>query len=147
MQMDGGEEYDRDWEQYSAVESVGIFSGEANWVATGGADRMLRIWDIANGNCRITCLHGGSVVSLRWHPRVPVICTGALDRLVRLWDGRSGQLMQQFSGHMDMVTSIDFKQVSNLAPDGTVQGPPTEVVASVSDDNTCKIFVITGVIQ
>ena len=62
------------------VECVG-FSNDENhhnnnrWIATGGTDKNLKIWDYGSGICRCVCIHHDSVVSLQWHPSLPVVAT------------------------------------------------------------------------
>lgn len=63
------------------------------------------MWDIATGSCRSVCAHGDSVVSLRWHDSLPIVCTAALDHIVRIWDARSGKpCIFIFSSHMIITT-------------------------------------------
>ena len=77
-------------EEVLSVESVGLSSGDFRWAASGGLDRMLKIWDIVSGSCRSVCPHGDSVVSIVWHSVLPTVVTAALDNVVRVWDARSG---------------------------------------------------------
>lgn len=84
---EGGAEED---EEVLSVESVGLSSGDFRWAASGGLDRMLKIWDIVSGSCRSVCPHGDSVVSIVWHSVLPSVVTAALDNVVRVWDARSG---------------------------------------------------------
>ena len=73
-----------------SIECVG-FCPSLPWVASGGMDKTLKVWDTVSGTCRCVCSHGGSVVVLRWHPSLPVVTTAALDNFVRLWDARGGE--------------------------------------------------------
>lgn len=45
--------------------------------------------------------------------------------------------MLTLTGHQDMVTNLDFQQVS-LGADGQ----QTDAIASVSDDGTVKVYLI-----
>ena len=63
------------------------------WLASGGADFTMKIWDINTGTCRCVCRHEDSVVALQWHQSLPVVATGCLDFNVRLWDARSGNVL------------------------------------------------------
>ena len=117
-----------------SVECVGFSQGDIKWVASGGMDKLLKIWDPVTGLCRISCKHGDSVVSLRWHSSLPVISTASLDRNIRVWDARNGALLVELTGHNDLVTNLDMVSLSPL------QEAEEEIIATVSDDGTAKIF-------
>lgn len=119
-----------------SVECVG-FSLDARWIASGGLDKTLKIWDVINGACRCTCLHPASVVSLAWHSSLPAIATAALDNIVRLWDARTGALVLQLTGHRDLVTSLSL---APLSP--TLTAAASDAIVSVSDDHTVRIYHI-----
>ena len=53
------------------MEAVGFYATHP-WVATGGTDGALKIWDSVSGTCRHTCAHPGAVTRLEWHPAAPV---------------------------------------------------------------------------
>ena len=106
-----------------------------------GMDKTLKVWDTVSGGLRSTCFHGGSVVSLKWHSTMPVICTAALDNSVRLWDARNGALLKEFSGHRDLVTSIDLMSIGRGVEATVLLPGATDVIVSVSDDNTAKVFL------
>lgn len=54
-----------------SVEAVG-FCVTHPWVATGGTDGGLKVWDSVSGTCRHTCSHPAGVTRLEWHPAAPV---------------------------------------------------------------------------
>lgn len=123
------------------VECVGFANGEWKFVASGGMDKTLKVWDTMTGVVRCTCMHGGSVVALVWHSSLPLIATAALDNVVRIWDARNGALLQELTGHNDLVTSIDMVPItSENRIDGT--GDATDMIISVSDDHTARVFLV-----
>ena len=123
------------------VECVGFANGEWKWVASGGMDKMMKVWDTMTGTVRCTCPHGGSVVSLVWHSSLPIVCTAALDNVVRIWDARNGALLEELTGHNDLVTSIDMVPIT---AENRVEGcgDATDMIISVSDDKTARVFLI-----
>jgi WD40 repeat protein len=125
-------------EELSAVECVGFAKGGLKWVASGGMDKNLKVWDMTTGSCRCVCAHGGSVVALKWHDSLPVICTAALDNVIRIWDARNGSLLAELTGHKDLVTNLDLLSVKGV--DGS-RGI-TDAIVTVSDDNTSRVFLI-----
>ncbi|CAM9974857.1 unnamed protein product, partial [Ectocarpus sp. 4 AP-2014] len=54
-----------------SVEAVG-FCATHPWVATGGTDGGMKVWDTVSGTCRHTCSHPAAVTRLEWHPAAPV---------------------------------------------------------------------------
>jgi WD40 repeat protein len=135
---DGGEERT---EAVLSVECVGFANGEWKWVASGGMDKNLKVWDTMTGTVRCTCPHGGSVVALVWHSSLPIVCTAALDNVVRLWDARNGALLQELTGHNDLVINIDMVPIT---AENRIEGcgDATDMIVSVSDDKTARIFMI-----
>jgi len=126
-------------ESILSVECVGFARGSLRWVASGGMDKTIKIWDTTNGSCRSVCHHNGGVVSLRWHPSLPVVCSGCLDNLVRIWDSRNGGLLADLSGHKDQVTNIDMVSSSSA------EGATLDSIICTSDDGTARVFQIDTV--
>jgi len=127
-------------ESQTSVEAVGFAPAQINpnWVATGGLDGNLKIWDLTNNSCRQTCHHGeqSGITQLRWHPYKPQIYTSAADGSIRLWDARSGQLLKTLSGHTDQINGVDtIFHTSPTDPD---------IIASCSDDQTVRIFAYSS---
>lgn len=50
-------------------------------------------------------------MALKWHATFPVVITAALDSLIRVWDARSGTCLRELSGHQNIVTNLDYRQV------------------------------------
>lgn len=88
---DEEEEEDEDGEELQSVECVDFSSTDYKWIASGGLDKTLKIWDSVSGFCRAVCGHPASVVALKWHARLPVVITAALDSLIRIFDARAGK--------------------------------------------------------
>lgn len=65
------------WRTQGSVEAVGFCATHHPWVATGGTDGSLKVWDAVSGTCRHTCVHPAAVTRLEWHPAAPV--SGALE--------------------------------------------------------------------
>ena len=145
---DSGDENDA--EEVLGVETVGFDCAGMNWAASGGMDKTLKIWDLTSGSCRCTCLHEGSVVSLKWHTSLPMVCTAALDNIIRLWDARAGTVLTTFTGHTDLVTDVVFSpaKYSTLASGEQAVSAETvlDCIVSVSDDRTSRVFMIDSML-
>ncbi|KAJ8789475.1 hypothetical protein J1605_022002 [Eschrichtius robustus] len=104
------------------------FHPNSNYVATGSADRTVRLWDVLNGNCvRIFTGHKGPIHSLTFSPNGRFLATGATDGRVLLWDIGHGLMVGELKGHSDTVCSLRFSR------DG-------EILASGSMDNTVRLW-------
>lgn len=111
-----------------SIECVG-FSPSLTWVATGGMDKKLMIWELQSSSLRCTCQHEEGVMRLSWSFSSQHIITASLDGIVRLWDSRSGVCERVFEGHsdsiQDMVVTVDQR-----------------FILTGSDDTTAKVFEI-----
>ena len=106
---------DEDMELPMSVEAVGFASAAVNpnWVATGGVDGVLKIWDLSNdGQCRQVCRYAsddtnaGGITKLVWHPTLPLIVTSSSDGIVCVWDARNGSCIKTLTGHTDMINDM-----------------------------------------
>ncbi|CAM9788503.1 unnamed protein product [Discosporangium mesarthrocarpum] len=125
-----------------SVECVG-FCFTHPWVATGGTDGSLKVWDSVSGHCRQTCTHPGPVTKLRWHPSSPVVLTSCADGNVRIWDARTGVCLSTLTGHSDMILDFNIAAVhSQGTASGAGAGAAHMVLVTASDDCTAKNFYV-----
>jgi eukaryotic-like serine/threonine-protein kinase len=70
--------------QISAV----AFSPEGDWIASGGDDRVIRIWDASANLCtQIFAGHSGRVQSLAFSPNGSTLASASFDGTIKLWKG------------------------------------------------------------
>jgi WD40 repeat protein len=85
------------------------------FVATGGDDGTIRIWDDANGEQRALLTgHSGPVYSVTYSPDAAVIASAGADHTVRIWDPGTGQQRAQLTGHSALVRSVAYNQTGTL---------------------------------
>ncbi|MFB8000210.1 NB-ARC domain-containing protein [Streptomyces sp. NPDC056002] len=95
------------------VASVAI-APDGTWLATGGSDRTVRIWDRVSGTCTATLTgHTSAVHSVAIAPDGTWLATSDSARTVRIWDRVSGTCTATLTGHTRSVNSVA------IAPDGT----------------------------
>ncbi|EPS36103.1 hypothetical protein H072_10520 [Dactylellina haptotyla CBS 200.50] len=108
------------------------------WVASGGLDRKIFLWDLS-GQGEQSCIDvgdggdkdnpKGSVYSLGIGGGI--LASGGPESVVRLWDPRSGKSITKFVGHTDLVRSILISEDANI-------------ILSASSDATVKMWSVTG---
>lgn len=108
----------------------------SDWVASGGLDRKIKIWDLNGGGEKLHIDIGdhessakGSVYALS--VRGPIMASGGPESIVRLWDPKSGKRITNFVGHTDNVRDILINE------DG-------DTVMTASSDQTVKVWSITA---
>ena len=108
-----------------------------SWVASGGLDRKISLWDLNGGGRRLEIHVGeddnssakGSVYALAATPNI--IASGGPESVVRVWDSRTGKRITKFVGHTDNVRDI------LVAQDG-------ETILTASSDQTVKVWSMTA---
>ena len=81
----------------------------ANYIATGSADRTVRVWDVASGECvRIFVGHSGGVRALAMSPDGKSVASAAEDGGVLVWDLGTARATHAFTGHRGPVFSLDY---------------------------------------
>ena len=108
----------------------------SDWVASGGLDHKIRLWDLNGGGEKLTINVGesdsnakGSVYALS--TRTSIMASGGPESVVRLWDPKSGQRITNFVGHTDNLRDILINQ------DG-------DMVMTASSDQTVKVWSVTA---
>ncbi|KAK3824840.1 MAG: WD40-repeat-containing domain protein [Benniella sp.] len=114
------------------IQSVAI-SPKDDCIASGGFDRVVRLWDFDTGIC-LNALRGheGTIMSIAFSPSGDQVASGSMDKIVRLWDTTTGFCKHILSGHNGGIRGITF------SPDG-------DWIASGSNDQTVRLWnVETG---
>lgn len=106
----------------------------SDWVASGGLDHKIRVWDLNGAGERLSINSGedasnakGSVYALSVHGSI--MASGGPESIVRLWDARTGKRITKLVGHTDNVRDILINQ------DG-------DTVMTASSDQTVKVWSV-----
>ena len=73
---------------------------DGSWLASGGEDGTVRIWDAATGQERAALTgHTGGVAAVAVAPDGSWLASGGADGTVRIWDAATGQERAALTGH------------------------------------------------
>ena len=112
-------------------------STSASWVASGGLDHKICLWDL-NGAGQSLEINVGKVEEGITKGSVYALCTngsilasGGPESVVRLWDPKAGKNITKFVGHADNIRSI------LMSDDGGT-------LMTASSDQTVKVWSVTA---
>ena len=120
------------------VSSV-AWSSNGKYIASGGNDKTVRVWDAATGK-EISCYDGHSdpVLTVAWSPDSSRIASGSKDKTVQIWKAETGEKLLLYRGHAHALSSTDWVLSVAWSPYGTH-------IASGSTDETARVWdAITG---
>ncbi|KAG8791360.1 POC1 centriolar protein A [Ceratobasidium sp. 428] len=106
------------------------YSPDGAYIASGSADKTIRIQDARTGKPVGQSLigHTDDVNSVAYSPDGAYIASGSNDKIIRIWDARTGKSEgQPLTGHTDRVFSVAY------SPDGAY-------IVSGSLDETIRIW-------
>ncbi|OBT40659.1 hypothetical protein VE00_08346 [Pseudogymnoascus sp. WSF 3629] len=118
------------------VKCLATPNSQADWVASGGLDRKICLWDLNGAGKKLEIeISGeeksekGSVYALSVSRSM--LASGGPESIVRLWDPRSGQRITKFVGHTDNVRSILINESG-------------DTIMTASSDQTVKVWSVTA---
>ncbi|NJM98818.1 MAG: hypothetical protein HC800_18165 [Phormidesmis sp. RL_2_1] len=127
---------------------ISTFQGHQNWVcsvafspdgkrlASGSADRTIKLWDVETGECLQTLTgHSNWVMSVAFSPEGEQLISGSADRTIKLWDVETGECFKTVAGHQHGVWSVAFSPIRKASLQGIGQ-----CFVSGSADRTIKLW-------
>jgi WD40 repeat protein len=99
------------------------FSPVGSTVASGGFDRVAKLWDVESGRPRAELEgHKGWIAALAFSPDGTLLATGSHDQTIRLWDAANGRCRAVLRGHSGNVYSVAFSPDGRLLASGSLDG-------------------------
>jgi WD40 repeat protein len=100
-----------------------LFSNDTKFVATGGMDRMVKIWRTDTGELVSTIRGKESFYGINFSPDDNLLVTGDKDGEVKLWEVSTGGELANFSSsnsYFRAVFSPDGKMLATASRDGAI---------------------------
>lgn len=109
------------------VRCVAVEPGN-EWFATGAADRVIKIWDLASGKLKLSLTgHVSTVRGLAVSPRHPYLFSCGEDRQVKCWDLEYNKVIRHYHGHLSAVYSMALH-------------PTLDVLVTAGRDSTARVW-------
>jgi mono/diheme cytochrome c family protein len=114
-------------EQYDSMIAADI-SADQKWIALGGPDRVVKIYDTTDGSLDHKIKkHTDWVTAVEFSPDGKYLVTGDRAGGLWMWEAATGQEMFPLNGHKGAITSVSWRGDSG-------------VVLSTSEDGTIKLW-------
>ncbi|KAI6043652.1 WD40-repeat-containing domain protein [Pisolithus marmoratus] len=115
------------------VRSVAVEPGN-QWFASGAGDRVIKIWNLASGELKLSLTgHISTVRGLAVSPRHPYLFSCGEDKMVKCWDLEVNKVIRHYHGHLSGVYSLSLH-------------PTLDVLVTAGRDASAasQIHVLTG---
>jgi hypothetical protein len=102
------------WGHDGAVAALD-WSPEGTRIASGGADRTIRLWDKAGKALGAWQAHGrGGVSALAWSPDGALLASGGADHQIIVWDASNGASVLSLDGHHEEIRHLAWSADGRL---------------------------------
>ncbi|CAH0719813.1 unnamed protein product, partial [Brenthis ino] len=109
------------------VRCVAVEPGN-EWFATGAADRVIKIWDLASGKLKVSLTgHVSTVRGLEVSSRHPYLFSCGEDRQVKCWDLEYNKVIRHYHGHLSAVYTLALH-------------PTLDVLVTAGRDATARVW-------
>ncbi|KAI0263655.1 WD40-repeat-containing domain protein [Gloeopeniophorella convolvens] len=90
------------------VRSVAVEPGN-KWFATGAGDRVIKIWNLASGELRLSLTgHISTLRGLAVSSRHPYLFSCGEDKMIKCWDLEANKVIRHYHGHLSGVYALSL---------------------------------------
>ncbi len=104
------------------------FSSDSKWLASGGNDKLVKIWSVEQRSLHIELSgHTELVSQVAFSPNGKILASASFDHTVKLWSVPDGKAIATLRGHDKEVRGVAFS-------------PDSRLLVSVSEDGTARLW-------
>ncbi|RHY33187.1 hypothetical protein DYB32_006192 [Aphanomyces invadans] len=94
-------------------------SSDSKFLASGGVDKILRVWDVASNELLESFKgHRDAISSLAFRKKAHMLFSGSYDRTVKHWNLTEMGYVETLFGHQNEITAIDCLQKDRVVSVG-----------------------------
>ncbi len=116
----------RTWKAHDDTVYTMALSPDGRRLLTGGGDKAVRIWDLANARKAGEFEgHTNHVLTVSWHPSGSRIASAGADREIKVWDVKTGEQLISLGDKKSVYVSVAWADDGNVLVAAAEKGHST----------------------